>query len=101
MNGSGLHAIAAERVFDGTALRERTAVVVDGVRIADLVPTADLPRTIPVHTLPVGAWLAPGFVDLQVNGGGDGVFNDEPTPQGIRRLPAAHSPRSTPDLLAT
>jgi N-acetylglucosamine-6-phosphate deacetylase len=101
MNGSGLHAVAAERVFDGTALREHTAVIVDGVRIADLVPTADLPRTIPVHTLPVGAWLAPGFVDLQVNGGGDVLFNDEPTVQGIRTIAAAHRRRGTTSLLPT
>ncbi|TMK03627.1 MAG: N-acetylglucosamine-6-phosphate deacetylase, partial [Alphaproteobacteria bacterium] len=78
MNGSELHAVAAERVFDGTALRERTAVIIDGARITDVVPTADLPRTIPVHMLPTGAWLAPGFVDLQVNGGGDVLFNDQP-----------------------
>ena len=101
MNGSGLHAVAAERVFDGTALRERTAVVVDGTRIADLVPAADLPRTIPAHRLPEGAWLAPGFVDLQVNGGGDVLFNDEPTVQGIRTIAAAHRRRGTTSLLPT
>ena len=31
-----------------------------------------------------GAWLAPGFIDMQVNGGGDVLFNDAPTPEGIR-----------------
>ena len=46
MSKPPLHAIAADHVFDGTAVRERTAVIVDGTRIADLVPTADLPRTI-------------------------------------------------------
>src|SRR5262249_53777548 len=101
MNGSGLHAIAAKHVFDGTTLRERAAVIVDGARIADLVPTADLPRTIPVHALPVGAWLAPGFVDLQVNGGGGVLFHDEPTVQGIRAIAAAHRRRGTTSLLPT
>jgi len=101
MNDSGLHAIAAERVFDGTALRERTAVIVDGARIADLVPTANLPRGIPVQALPERAWLAPGFVDLQVNGGGDVLFNGEPTVQGIRTIAAAHRRRGTTSLLPT
>jgi len=101
MNGSGLHAVAAERVFDGTALRERTAVIIDGARIADVVPTADLPRTIPVHALPAGAWLAPGFVDLQVNGGGDVLFNDQPSVQGIRTIAAAHRRRGTTSFLPT
>ena len=101
MNGSELHAVAAERVFDGTALRERTAVIIDGARITDVVPTADLPRTIPVHALPAGAWLAPGFVDLQVNGGGDVLFNDQPNVQGIRTIAAAHRRRGTTRFLPT
>jgi len=76
MSGPVLHAIAADHVFDGTVVRERTAVIVDGAGIADLVPVADLPRTISIRVLPEGAWLAPGFIDLQVNGGGDVLFND-------------------------
>src|SRR5262249_48394887 len=79
MNSSGLHAIAADYVFDGTVVRERTAVVVDGARIVDLVPTSELPRTMSTRGLPKNAWLAPGFIDLQVNGGGDVLFNHHPT----------------------
>ena len=37
MTGSGLYAIAADHVFDGAVVRERTAVVMDGARILDLV----------------------------------------------------------------
>ena len=101
MNRPGLHAIAADHVFDGAAVRERTAVVVDGARIADLVATTDLPRTISIRALPQGAWLAPGFIDLQVNGGGDVLFNDEPTVQGIRTIAAAHRKRGTTGVLPT
>ena len=96
MKRSGLHAIAADHIFDGTAVRERTAVVVDGARIVDLVPTSDLPRTISIRELPDDAWLAPGFIDLQVNGGGDVLFNDQPTVQGIRSIAAAHRKFGTP-----
>ena len=39
----------------------------------------------PAHVLPDGAWLAPGFIDLQVNGGGDVLFNDQPTAEGVAR----------------
>ena len=95
------HAIAADHVFDGAAVRQRTAVVVDGARIVDLVPRADLPRTIPVRVLPDGAWLAPGFIDLQVNGGGDVLFNDQPTLQGVRAIAAAHRKFGTTGLLPT
>jgi N-acetylglucosamine-6-phosphate deacetylase len=101
MKRSALHAIAADHVFDGTAVHERAAVIVDGARIADLVPTTDLPRTISTRRLPEGAWLAPGFVDLQVNGGGDVLFNDQPTVEGICAIAAAHRRRGTTALLPT
>lgn len=101
MNEPALHAIVAEHVFDGAVVREHAAVVVDGGRIADLVPMKDLPRDIPIRVLPEGAWLAPGFIDLQVNGGGDVLFNDQPTVQGICRIAAAHRKFGTTGLLPT
>ena len=101
MNRPGLHAIAADHVFDGAAVRERAAVVIDGARIADVVATTDLPRTISTRALPQGAWLAPGFIDLQVNGGGDVLFNDQPTPAGIAAIAAAHRRFGTTGLLPT
>jgi N-acetylglucosamine-6-phosphate deacetylase len=51
--------------------------------------------------LPEGAWLAPGFIDLQVNGGGDVLFNDQPTAHGIRTIAAAHRRFGTTSLLPT
>jgi N-acetylglucosamine-6-phosphate deacetylase len=46
-------------------------------------------------------WLAPGFIDLQVNGGGDVLFNDAPTPETIHRIAAAHRRFGTTALLPT
>jgi N-acetylglucosamine-6-phosphate deacetylase len=94
-------AVAADHVFDGKVVRERTAVIVEGSQIADLVPTADLPRTISTRVLRTGAWLAPGFIDLQVNGGGDVLLNAEPTVQGMRTIAAAHRKFGTTSLLPT
>ena len=101
MTGAGLYAIAADHVFDGAVVRERTRVVVDGARILDLVPTTDLPRTMSTRTIPEGAWLAPGFIDMQVNGGGDVLFNDQPSAQAARSIAAAHRRRGTTGLLPT
>lgn len=101
MNGPVLHAIAADRVFDGAVVRERAAVVVDGARIADVLPMTELPRGISIRVLPEGAWLAPGFIDLQVNGGGDVLFNDQPTVQGVCTIAAAHRKFGTTGLLPT
>jgi N-acetylglucosamine-6-phosphate deacetylase len=101
MTGSGFYAIAADHVFDGAVVRERAAVVMDGARILDLVPTMDLPRTMSTRAMPEGAWLAPGFIDLQVNGGGDVLFNDQPSAQAARTIAAAHRRRGTTGLLPT
>src|SRR5437879_12160338 len=69
--------------------------------IVALLPRADLPSAIAVATLPDGWWVAPGFIDLQVNGGGDVLFNDVPTPAGIRAIAAAHRRFGTTGLLPT
>jgi N-acetylglucosamine-6-phosphate deacetylase len=101
MSNPALQSIAADYVFDGTRVREHTAVIVEGARIVDLVPKADVPRTISTRVLPTGAWLAPGFIDLQVNGGGDVLLNAEPTVQGMRTIAAAHRKFGTTSLLPT
>ena len=48
-----------------------------------------------------GGMLVPGFVDLQVNGGGGVMLNDQPDVQTIRTICAAHAPFGTTALLAT
>ena len=95
------HAIAADIVFDGAALHRDGAVVIEGADIAALVPRRDLPPGIPLRAMPPGAWLAPGFIDTQVNGGGDVLFNDRPTPDGIAAIAAAHRRFGTTGLLPT
>ena len=55
----------------------------------------------PIHALPEDAWLAPGFIDVQVNGGGDVLFNDAPTPEGIAAIVRAHRRFGTTSLLPT
>ena len=101
MTHSGLHAVVADRVFDGNTVHESTAVIMQGARIAQVVPRADVPRTMSVRVLPEGAWLAPGFIDLQVNGGGDVLFNDQPTSDGVCAITAAHRKFGTTGLLPT
>jgi N-acetylglucosamine-6-phosphate deacetylase len=95
------HAVAARCVFDGARLHDNAAVIIDGDRIAAVAARADVPATVPVDALPDGAWLVPGFIDIQVNGGGDVLFNDAPTPQAIRTMLAAHRRFGTTTLLPT
>jgi N-acetylglucosamine-6-phosphate deacetylase len=95
------HAVAASCVFDGAVTHRDAAVVIAGDRIESIVEHAELARDLPLYELPPGVWLAPGFIDLQVNGGGDVLFNDAPTPETIRRIAAAHRRYGTTALLPT
>jgi N-acetylglucosamine-6-phosphate deacetylase len=100
MNPSGHHAVTADCIFDGTSLHSDAAVVIAGSRIARIVPRAAIPAG-PVTVLPEGLWLAPGFVDIQVNGGGDVLFNDAPTAETIALIAAAHRKFGTTGFLPT
>lgn len=95
------HAIVADVVFDGAVTHRDSAIVVEGSRIAALTPRSRLPASIDRYELPPGAWLAPGFIDVQVNGGGDVLFNADPTPEGVARIVRAHRKFGTTSLLPT
>ena len=94
-------AIAADIVFDGARARAHGAVIVEGAHIRAVIARRDLPAGMRVHTVSEGAWLAPGFIDCQVNGGGDVLFNDDPSPEGIATIAAAHRRFGTTALLPT
>jgi N-acetylglucosamine-6-phosphate deacetylase len=98
---AGQHAIVAAHVFDGEYLRDNAAVIVENDRITAVVRHSEIPTAMPVRELPEHVWLAPGFVDIQVNGGGDVLFNDAPTPDTIRTMVAAHRRFGTTALMPT
>ena len=100
MNAPARHAISADYVFDGTTLHKHAAVVIEGDRIARIVGKGET-EGLPVTALPGEAWLAPGFVDAQVNGGGDVLFNDAPTARTISTIAAAHRSFGTTSFLPT
>ena len=89
----------AKVLIDG-ALAEGQAVLVDGARIAAVMPAAAVPATLDRVDLG-GGILAPGFIDIQVNGGGDALFNDSPDVATIDRIGAAHRPFGTTGFLPT
>jgi N-acetylglucosamine-6-phosphate deacetylase len=78
---------------------EDHAVVLDGARIAALVPAAEVGAGI--ETRQVDGLLAPGFIDVQVNGGGGVLFNDARSVEGIRAIGAAHRRFGTTGFLPT
>jgi N-acetylglucosamine-6-phosphate deacetylase len=101
MNNKTTQAVAADHIFDGMIPRHDAAVLIEDEDIVGIFPRTGLPHGTPVHTLPSGAWLAPGFIDTQVNGGGDVLFNDSPTPEAIITIARAHRKSGTTGLLPT
>jgi N-acetylglucosamine-6-phosphate deacetylase len=95
-------ALTGATVHTGTAVLTDHAVLLDGggPRIAGLVPLAAVPAGVPRTDLGGGV-LAPGFIDVQVNGGGGVLFNDAPTPGTIARIGAAHRRFGTTGFLPT
>ena len=95
------YAVAADHIFDGRLKHKNAAVLIEGSKIVSLVSQSELPTNLSIDKLPVGSWLAPGFIDLQVNGGGDVLFNNSPTPDAIAAIMAAHRKFGTTALLPT
>ncbi len=90
---------AGAAVFDGETLRHDAVAVVEDGRVAAVLPAAEAPDAAIVRL--AGGILAPGFVDLQVNGG-DGIMLDaEAGVDGIARICAAHARLGTTGLLPT
>lgn len=86
------------RLFDGSAFHAACRVVFDTGHIAavehDAAPDADI-------VLPAGSTLAPGYVDLQVNGGGGVLLNDSIDLDTMRHIAGAHASVGTTSVLAT
>ncbi|HEX3395137.1 MAG TPA: N-acetylglucosamine-6-phosphate deacetylase [Steroidobacteraceae bacterium] len=87
--------LAGEKIVTGL-----TVLLADG-RI-EAVVLADDPRGREAVSVDLdGQILLPGFIDVQVNGGGGVLFNDDPSPESIRAIGAAHRQFGTTGFLPT
>ena len=92
-------AYTGARIFDGETWWDRHALVVAGGKIEGIV-AADSPTD--AERVPMGGGiLAPGFIDLQVNGGGGALLNLEPTLGSIRTICATFARFGTTACLPT
>jgi N-acetylglucosamine-6-phosphate deacetylase len=92
-------ALCAARVLTPSGFESDRCVLIDGGAIIDIVPRSDCPADAERRDLE--GTLLPGFIDLQVNGGGGILFNDEPNVEGIAAIAQAHRRFGTTGLLPT
>ncbi len=89
------------RVLRGTSLVSGQCVLIGEGRIQDILPAEDA-RCRGLERVDLGgALLLPGFIDIQVNGGGGALFNDAPSVQAIRQIGRAHRRFGTTGFLPT
>ena len=92
-------ALAGARIFDGTRFLDGAALVLDEANVAAVVPEAALPAGLPVAR--VSGILAPGFVDLQVNGGGGRMVDGNADLAALRHICAVHRGLGSAAILPT
>ncbi|BAV49157.1 N-acetylglucosamine-6-phosphate deacetylase [Mesorhizobium loti] len=93
-------ALTGARIFDGDDWHDGHALVVRDGLVEAILPTGAVGSDI--RTVDTGGgMLAPGFVDIQVNGGGGVMLNDHPDVASIETICRAHAPFGTTALLAT
>ncbi|RAZ76376.1 N-acetylglucosamine-6-phosphate deacetylase [Mesorhizobium atlanticum] len=93
-------ALTGARIFDGADWHDNAALVVKGDVVEAILPAGAIPTGVPaVET--GGGLLVPGFVDIQVNGGGGVMLNDHPDVASIETICRAHAPFGTTALLVT
>jgi N-acetylglucosamine-6-phosphate deacetylase len=88
-----------DSLFDGTDLHSGKVLHLREAEVAAVLDLAELPAG--AHVTRLAGCISPGFFDIQVNGGGDVMFNTTPTPEGLRTIAAAHRQFGTTALLPT
>ena len=92
-------ALCPSRVLTPSGFERDVCVEVENGLIAAVGPSVQCPPDVPRRDLKGN--LLPGFIDLQVNGGGGVLFNDAPTVAGIAAIATAHRRFGTTGLLPT
>jgi N-acetylglucosamine-6-phosphate deacetylase len=96
-----MEALVNARVLTDEGFVTDRVVLIDAGRIAAIAPGNDARIAGAAQRDLGGAFLLPGFVDCQVNGGGGVLFNDDPSVATIRRIGAAHRRFGTTAFMPT
>lgn len=91
--------LCPDRVFDGQSLLTGRALGFFAGKVLSLDLVKDVPPGAARHRF--DGTIAAGFLDLQVNGGGDVFLNSNPTVDGMAAIAAAHRRFGTVGILPT
>lgn len=99
---AGKQVLRNARILVDDTFRDDLALVIEDGRITDVLPDA-APQLGPAteQTDLGGGWLVPGFIDVQVNGGGGVLFNNAPDIDTLKTLARAHRRFGTTAMLPT
>lgn len=95
-----LSAFVGADIFDGHQRHAGHALIVDGERISEIVAADQVPSDAERVRLD-GGLLCPGFVDLQVNGGGGIMFNDDQSVATLQTMALAHASLGATSFMPT
>lgn len=99
MSDSSSFWMCPDLLFDGTGLSANMGVLIEKTRALEIRASADIAVGAPRIDVP--GLVCPGFLDLQVNGGGGVLLNTTPTLDGMLAIAAAHRRFGTVGLLPT
>ncbi|PHZ84673.1 N-acetylglucosamine-6-phosphate deacetylase [Paremcibacter congregatus] len=97
MTATGIY--APEILVDGRFVTDHIVLIEKDV-VINILPKEQCPDGVPVISFDDGK-LVPGFFDIQVNGGGGVLFNDDPSVAAIKAIGAAHRIFGTTMFLPT
>ena len=94
------YALTGCTLYTGTQVLHHHALVVEGSRILDLVPEAQIRSDLP-RLEGLGWAAAPGLIDLQLNGCGGVMFNDAITAETLDTMHSTNLRSGTTSFLPT
>ncbi|HAT8541260.1 N-acetylglucosamine-6-phosphate deacetylase [Vibrio vulnificus] len=95
-----MYALTNCKIYTGSDVLSEHALIIENDLIQSIAPAADLPSGIEVKDL-AGANVSPGFIDLQLNGCGGVMLNDEITAETMQIMHKANLKSGCTSFLPT